>query len=205
MCLKTRVVTAVEEEHFGEPRNLYIMRSGTAKRNNWHRRKLTLSLLFPGDVWGEDHLLLTQPRLLSDTSAVAMQFVQCHKLSKLNFDNIMLSYPSQLASIRRYTVQLAFRRVVGYLADERRKRLLSEKPGCTEYNLEDGEEHKLDSLSRLRSMYIKASTTELEPTVKPAKKYNFLACRMAEAKTELRNLIESMDRIEDAVMPPPKL
>lgn len=91
-----------EEETFGERWHLYILKEGLATRQTH------LQVIAPGAVWGEDHLLLTCERLLTDNTAVALVFSQCQVLHKEVFHRIADEYPEHSKTLQRARIRQAF-------------------------------------------------------------------------------------------------
>merc|ERR1719329_1828182 len=111
-----------ETETFGDLHSLYILMEGTVMLS----RKAGL-VQTSGAVWGEDHMLLSAPELLSDNTAAALLFVQCQSLTKKIFDEIVANFPDQQPIIRRAAVKLAVIRGIKKRAEDiRREQMGSE-------------------------------------------------------------------------------
>lgn len=99
-----------EQEHFGQLFHMYIMMGGTASR------VLNFNLLLPGMIWGEDHLLLSNPDLVASNIAVSLTVVEVQELSKEGFDSVLEDFPDHVAILRRQVVKYIIMRGVKRLA-----------------------------------------------------------------------------------------
>lgn len=88
-----------EQEHFGQLFHMYIMMGGTASR------VINFNLLLPGMIWGEDHLLLSNPDLVCSNIAVSLTVVEVQELSKEGFDSVLQDFPDHAQILRREVVK----------------------------------------------------------------------------------------------------
>lgn len=201
-------VIALKDEHFGRPLHLYVMRIGLAQLNNMHRTKATITMKFPGDVWGEDHILLTVERLLTDNSAQALAFVESQELSKESFDRTMESYPDQMKSFRRLTLKLALRRTISFLVEDQRRVKKGDETNQMEPQCCDS--IKDDSKLRAQTRYLLLSTSSdetvaLKPT--PAEQnisetdIQLAMSRLDEVFNEMVDLTARLDMVEMSICP----
>lgn len=107
-----------EQEIFGDIGRLYIVVEGLVSLCR------TGTTLAPGELWGEDHLLLSSVVVfLSDNTACALEYVQCSSLSKQVFDQALASHPEKRADLRRLAVRLTFQTAVQQVIINRRRSL----------------------------------------------------------------------------------
>jgi len=127
IAIVMEIVTYAEEEHIGELFKLYVMRAGLVCRKMRLGRRQQLKMLGPGAVWAEDHLLLSCPDLLDDSTALALMYVEVLTLAKADFDTIVAGYPELQHRIRKATVRYAILRgIQGYLSRTRGRHCTSE-------------------------------------------------------------------------------
>lgn len=127
-------------ETFGSPLHLYILNRGLATRCRSY-----LQLLSPGAVWGDEHLLLTNPELLDDLTAVAVSFLEVMSLQRSRFEQIVKDNPENRHRIRRYYVRYAVRCGIRHKA-----KLLKQTEEQAEEIIPPAEEEVTDELSRHR-------------------------------------------------------
>eukprot|EP00913_Durusdinium_trenchii_P031038 g29068.t1 len=84
-----------EQEHFGQLFHMYIMMGGAASR------VVNFTLLLPGMVWGEDHLLLSNPDLVASNIAVSLTVVEVQELAKAGFDAVLEDFPEHVQDLRQ--------------------------------------------------------------------------------------------------------
>lgn len=99
-----------EQEHFGQLFHMYIMMGGTASR------VINFNLLLPGMIWGEDHLLLSNPNLVCSNIAVSLTVVEVQELSKEGFDSVLEDFPDHAQILRKEVVKFIVIRGVKRLA-----------------------------------------------------------------------------------------
>eukprot|EP00435_Cladocopium_sp_Y103_P005534 s387_g1.t2 len=99
-----------EQEHFGQLFHMYIMMGGTASR------VINFNLLLPGMIWGEDHLLLSNPDLVCSNIAVSLTVVEVQEVSKEGFDSVLEDFPDHAQILRREVVKFIVIRGVKRLA-----------------------------------------------------------------------------------------
>ncbi|CAJ1449393.1 unnamed protein product, partial [Effrenium voratum] len=99
-----------EQEHFGQLFHMYIMMGGAASRVT------NFSILVPGTVWGEDHLLLSNPDLVASNIAVSLTVVEVQELVKSGFDAVLDNFPEHAAVLRQIVVKYIVIRGVKRLA-----------------------------------------------------------------------------------------
>eukprot|EP00933_Yihiella_yeosuensis_P027291 TRINITY_DN21165_c1_g3_i2.p1 TRINITY_DN21165_c1_g3~~TRINITY_DN21165_c1_g3_i2.p1 ORF type:complete len:316 (-),score=59.02 TRINITY_DN21165_c1_g3_i2:440-1387(-) len=91
-------------------------------------RQVNFRILVPGEVWAEDHLLLTNVDLLVSNMCVSLNVTEVQELARTDFDAICADFPEVMPQIRASTVRYVFMRGVTLLA----KRVLKQR------DLEDG-------------------------------------------------------------------
>mmetsp|Transcript_64663 Transcript_64663/g.151579 ORF Transcript_64663/g.151579 Transcript_64663/m.151579 type:complete len:738 (-) Transcript_64663:62-2275(-) len=101
-----------EQEHFGKLFHMYIMMGGTASR------VMNFTILVPGMVWGEDHLLLANPDLVVSNIAVSLTVVEVQELSKSGFEEVLEDFPEHLRDLRQVSVKYIFMRGLKKFAQE---------------------------------------------------------------------------------------
>lgn len=99
-----------EQEHFGQLFHMYIMMGGAASR------VVNFTLLLPGMVWGEDHLLLSNPDLVASNIAVSLTVVEVQELAKAGFDAVLEDFPEHVQDLRQVVVKYIFMRGLKRLA-----------------------------------------------------------------------------------------
>jgi len=115
VCMQLSQLVFSREDTFGEAYTLYGVSLGTVQRREIFggsdsRKGPTggwTVILGKGGHWGEEHLLLTNPDLLSDNRARCVTFCEVMALSQEDFANIAEDYPDCHAMLRRYYVRCA--------------------------------------------------------------------------------------------------
>lgn len=100
-----------QDETWGDLFKLYILRRGLASLGVSKIRVMPV-----GSVWGEEHLLLTDKKLLSPNSAKALSFVETSSLDRVSFERALGEYPENLLRVRQYYVLIAVTRGVIFQA-----------------------------------------------------------------------------------------
>jgi len=129
----------LDQENFGQPGYLYIALAGAGYRNMRHKSNGKVILIASGDVWGEDHLLLSAKWLLTDNSGVAVSHVECQALSKKHMDIVLPHHPQVQRTLRKIVVNLLFRRAVFSIA-ELHKQFMTSKHSGDFFDLKAGEQ-----------------------------------------------------------------
>lgn len=115
VCMQLTKLVFSKGDTFGEAYQLYAVSLGSLQRREifggagsrkgpeggW---KKTLG---KGGHWGEEHLLLTNPDLLSDNRAKCVNYCEVMTLSAEDFANIAEDHPDCHAMLRRYYVRCA--------------------------------------------------------------------------------------------------
>merc|ERR1712205_226157 len=91
-----------QKETFGEDFVVYILQSGLCSKGEGR-----LSILSPGAVWGEEHLLLTSWWLLRANTAYTLTFTEYFYLSRSFFEKVVVEFPEMQPRVRRFTVWYA--------------------------------------------------------------------------------------------------
>jgi len=96
-----------QREYFGEPYTLYIMQIGKATR--WSKKGATgLQVKGPGDFWGEEQIMLSNPNLLTSNIALAVSFLEVKSISRDQFDAICHYYPENWDCLKRHYYRYVF-------------------------------------------------------------------------------------------------
>jgi len=67
---------------------------------------------FPGDIWGEAELLLSNANLLEDVLPVPLSYLEVQYLTRDNLDALTVHYPTQRRIIQKAAAWMALRRAV---------------------------------------------------------------------------------------------
>jgi len=118
VCMKLDKALYCREETFGEDYQLYIMNVGSVKRATRNGRGWRICGSGRGAVWGEEHLLLTNPELLQDNAAQAMTFVEVLSLKAEDFAKIAVDFPECQRKLRKYFVRCAMTFGLFFSADK---------------------------------------------------------------------------------------
>mmetsp|Transcript_40459 Transcript_40459/g.75143 ORF Transcript_40459/g.75143 Transcript_40459/m.75143 type:complete len:685 (-) Transcript_40459:66-2120(-) len=105
-----------ERESFGELSEMYVMVEGMAAIH------ATMRLITPGESWSEDHLILTNPKLLEDNLAVTMTFVEVQVLRKQDFDAILLDHDEPREIMKHTKFKYLLKRGILMVAKEIREK-----------------------------------------------------------------------------------
>lgn len=111
-------------EPFGTVFALHLLTRGLVSRQvgrayvtrKLSRQRCQLRVLTPGAVWGDDHLLLCNYKILEDVSAVAMTFCEVLILHRAVFEEILQEYPENHARMRQEYTRLVFIHGIRYYA-----------------------------------------------------------------------------------------
>lgn len=106
-------------ESFGENFNLYVMMRGLCSWTRGVIRPKT-SLLTPGTVWGEEHLLLTNWELLVPNTVKAVSFCEVNSIHRKSFEEIMQDHPEFASELSRFHRKYCFIRGVMRIAENNR-------------------------------------------------------------------------------------
>merc|ERR1711972_816484 len=105
-----------QNEAFGQNFMLYILNQGSVARYN-AKKKQNITLLHPGSVWGEEHLLLTAWFLLTPNTARAVVFSEVLTLDRESFETLCDDFPDCAPIFRKwylwYTLKHGILHVVG--------------------------------------------------------------------------------------------
>lgn len=146
-----------EAEIFGEMWHLYIVKTGSIMNCQG-------KVMSTNGVWGEDHMLLSCGDLVSDTTATALIFVQCHALSRPSFQEVIHQYPDHYDHFRRKTVKLAVFRGVRLQAERLRQQRQHEASTTTSTSLRSElDEATKDALCLVRSRMANRARDWMQP------------------------------------------
>lgn len=96
-----------QREYFGEPYTLYIMQIGKATR--WSKKGAAgLQVKSPGDFWGEEQIMLSNPALLTSNIALAVSFMEVKSMTRDEFDAIATHYPENWDCLKRHYYRYVF-------------------------------------------------------------------------------------------------
>lgn len=109
VCIKSRHYA--QQERFGSNFTLYILNRGLCSRSLRHGH---LRILAVGDVWGQEHLLLTSWWLLLPNTVCALTFVDVMTLDRESFQAVVRDHPETEKHIRRHQIWCALIRGVIY-------------------------------------------------------------------------------------------
>lgn len=189
-----------ERESFGELNEMYVMVEGVAALHK------TMRVITPGEAWGEDHLILTNPKLLEDNVAVSMVFVEVQILSKADFDKVLLDHDRPREIMKRQKCKYLLKRgiitVAHQIREERKAALIRHDTNMEDCNRQNSTESILDSLEhryheRAKTSAAREASVEkccLDNALKNLEPYNHqpLISRLSEQEIAVESKLNSV-------------
>jgi len=94
------------KEYFGEDFHLYIVSQGRVIRFVFSAGQV--HIMKEGDIWGEEHIVLSSPQLLSNNIALAISYLEVKSMHRETFYVIANDYPENIEILRKYYIKFAF-------------------------------------------------------------------------------------------------
>jgi len=136
IAMMTDVAMTLQSEHYGpkepvgEMFRMYIVSRGAVQK--FGLRSGAWDIKRVGDVWGEEHVMLSQPQLLDDNTALSCSYLQVKTISRAELANIIDGYPDCHVMLRKHFVRCLFKIAILRKADEERKRRALERSENTQ-------------------------------------------------------------------------
>jgi CRP-like cAMP-binding protein len=117
MHLKTHLYA--HSETFGDNFMMYIMRTGMC---NWTKGQGKMCIMRPGDIWGEEHLFLTNFELLRPNTTTTISFTEVLSLAREAFQKVYADYPEYKDRMRKFHVWYIFSEGILVYAQKQKRR-----------------------------------------------------------------------------------
>eukprot|EP00928_Gymnodinium_smaydae_P009175 TRINITY_DN13398_c1_g1_i2.p1 TRINITY_DN13398_c1_g1~~TRINITY_DN13398_c1_g1_i2.p1 ORF type:complete len:498 (+),score=76.47 TRINITY_DN13398_c1_g1_i2:257-1750(+) len=111
-------------ETFGSNFKLYILNRGLA---SWSKSQGKSNVLLPGTVWGEEHLLLTNPDIMIPNTSRVVTFVEVLNLSRSDFKSVCGDHPEFDSQMKKYYLWYTMVRTLIFAANKKREEQFQEK------------------------------------------------------------------------------